>query len=471
MARNWPAPRSPPPPSCSTSRPMRLRSFAFSSTSTSGTSPFLPTTHSSPSTMAPSICLSSTSPRPSFLPRFPARISDGPFAPTAPSSFSTPRPRSSQRTNVARIQSSPQVMLLPAGLDALRTSTALRARFLLSSVRGTVLSFSMSTHCRSLRASPGSTTKSAISPSRMISRRSLPTKKARLAWLAGHSTSTIPRARPISSAGKPGLHLCLMRLLSLPAPRALARITRSSSSSCSRAARKLENVSELVRFSWEGEGGGLSSSLSLLPCFPRCVFRNAICAMLPRQAGHKSMYPLLKCLQVVERHKHNNFCEGGTFRVPARVHGACSSVYIRNNARQRLRLTLCQWSKQRVLQILLASSDSVKRLQLQATCSRFHSSLELDAATARTWEPTLSNLAIALQKQKKHKEAIEYYEQALTLAPQQSSTYSGLAFAHQCLGQFQRAIELYHNALALNSNDAFSSDMLEIALTEELLDL
>ncbi|CAN6820665.1 unnamed protein product, partial [Brassica oleracea] len=83
------------------------------------------------------------------------------------------------------------------------------------------------------------------------------------------------------------------------------------------------------------------------------------------------------------------------------------------------------------------------------------------------WEPTVVNLAHAFRKLRKYREAISYYERALTLSTKSLSTYSGLAYTYHLQGNFSAAISHYHKALWLKPDDQFCTEMLNVALLDE----
>ncbi|KAK2985477.1 hypothetical protein RJ640_004328 [Escallonia rubra] len=77
------------------------------------------------------------------------------------------------------------------------------------------------------------------------------------------------------------------------------------------------------------------------------------------------------------------------------------------------------------------------------------------SSSSEMWEPTVVNLAHALRKLKRYREAITYYEKALALSSRSLSTYAGLAYT-------------YHlQALWLKPDDQFCTEMLTLALVDE----
>ncbi|TYI96210.1 hypothetical protein E1A91_D01G055200v1 [Gossypium mustelinum] len=83
------------------------------------------------------------------------------------------------------------------------------------------------------------------------------------------------------------------------------------------------------------------------------------------------------------------------------------------------------------------------------------------------WEPTVVNLAHAYRKLKMFREAISFYEKALTLSTKSLSTYAGLAYTYHLQDNFTSAITYYHKALWLKPDDPFCTEMLNIALADE----
>ncbi|OMO74754.1 Tetratricopeptide-like helical [Corchorus capsularis] len=83
------------------------------------------------------------------------------------------------------------------------------------------------------------------------------------------------------------------------------------------------------------------------------------------------------------------------------------------------------------------------------------------------WEATVVNLAHAYRKLKMFKEAISYYEKALTLSTRSLSTYAGLAYTYHLQDNFSSAITYYHKALWLKPDDPFCTEMLNVALVDE----
>ncbi|THG05039.1 hypothetical protein TEA_027711 [Camellia sinensis var. sinensis] len=83
------------------------------------------------------------------------------------------------------------------------------------------------------------------------------------------------------------------------------------------------------------------------------------------------------------------------------------------------------------------------------------------------WEPTVINLAHALRKLKRYREAITYYERALALSTRSLSTYAGLAYTYHLQDNFTTAITYYHKALWLKPDDQFCTEMLTSALADE----
>ena len=86
----------------------------------------------------------------------------------------------------------------------------------------------------------------------------------------------------------------------------------------------------------------------------------------------------------------------------------------------------------------------------------------------QAWEGSLFNLGHTYRKQRKYDQAIQIYEEALSLVPDEASTYSALGFTWHLKGHFTRAVDLYHKSLGLKPGDSFTTQMLKLALEEEL---
>eukprot|EP00850_Spirogloea_muscicola_P001738 SM000006S19503 [mRNA] locus=s6:1138818:1144930:- [translate_table: standard] len=88
--------------------------------------------------------------------------------------------------------------------------------------------------------------------------------------------------------------------------------------------------------------------------------------------------------------------------------------------------------------------------------------------TTPAWETTLVNLAHTFRKQKLYKEAITVYEEAIALVPKAGAHYAQnlkmMSHMSEC-SQMQLQFEV--TALGLRPGDAFATEMLTQALTEE----
>lgn len=60
----------------------------------------------------------------------------------------------------------------------------------------------------------------------------------------------------------------------------------------------------------------------------------------------------------------------------------------------------------------------------------------------------------SLLKHRKYQQAIEAFDQALTVDPGLGAAYLEKGFAHRLLGNYENAKQAYQAALALNQNDA-----------------
>jgi anaphase-promoting complex subunit 6 len=57
-------------------------------------------------------------------------------------------------------------------------------------------------------------------------------------------------------------------------------------------------------------------------------------------------------------------------------------------------------------------------------------------------------------------EALRYYFLALSVSPNNASTYAAIAFTYQLQGNLFEAVDNYHKCLALKPEDSFATDML-----------
>ena len=76
------------------------------------------------------------------------------------------------------------------------------------------------------------------------------------------------------------------------------------------------------------------------------------------------------------------------------------------------------------------------------------------------WEPLLNNLGHTLRKMKKYEEALDYHRQAMTLSPQNSTTFAAIGFVYSLMFKWNEAVEYFHKALGLKREDPFSMHML-----------
>lgn len=80
------------------------------------------------------------------------------------------------------------------------------------------------------------------------------------------------------------------------------------------------------------------------------------------------------------------------------------------------------------------------------------------------WEPIVNNLGHVMRKQHRYSEALEYHKQALSLCPQNSSTYSAIGFVHALSGDWEKAVESFHKSLAIRRDDPFTKNLMTEAL-------
>lgn len=85
------------------------------------------------------------------------------------------------------------------------------------------------------------------------------------------------------------------------------------------------------------------------------------------------------------------------------------------------------------------------------------------------WEPTLFNLGHAYRKTRQFQKAAICFSRCIALCPDKYSTYAALGFTRQMMGDIDSAVTLYHQALGLRADDAFSTEMLNRALREQMM--
>ena len=83
---------------------------------------------------------------------------------------------------------------------------------------------------------------------------------------------------------------------------------------------------------------------------------------------------------------------------------------------------------------------------------------------ARMWEPTVFNLGHAYRKLARYAEALEHYEWALLLAPDDPSIYTALGFTLALLGKHERAVDAFNKALIFDPESSIVADLLQRSL-------
>jgi len=103
----------------------------------------------------------------------------------------------------------------------------------------------------------------------------------------------------------------------------------------------------------------------------------------------------------------------------------------------------------------------------QEAAAHFRAVLELPPNRTRPRDRALAHdqLGVYLAGKGRHGEALEHFEKAIQLAPQEASFYSNLGLTLFRLGYRDRAVALYNKAVQLNPNFANAHDNLAIALT------
>jgi len=105
----------------------------------------------------------------------------------------------------------------------------------------------------------------------------------------------------------------------------------------------------------------------------------------------------------------------------------------------------------------------------EEACSNFTNAIKLCGnRVPDVWEATYCNLGHSLRKLQKYEEAMDAYQRALSLCPNdnqvKASILSAIGFTHQISGDADEAINYYHKALGLNPEDRFTLDMLWVAI-------
>ncbi|GAX10285.1 anaphase-promoting complex subunit 6 [Fistulifera solaris] len=92
----------------------------------------------------------------------------------------------------------------------------------------------------------------------------------------------------------------------------------------------------------------------------------------------------------------------------------------------------------------------------------------LDRIQDPYWEPALFDLGHCYRKTRQFEKAELCYHHCVALCPEKGSAYAALAFTKHLTRQLDEAIQLYHQALSFKADDAFSTEMLQRALQEQL---
>eukprot|EP01133_Synstelium_polycarpum_P020516 gene20516-24627_t len=109
-----------------------------------------------------------------------------------------------------------------------------------------------------------------------------------------------------------------------------------------------------------------------------------------------------------------------------------------------------------------------KNQEYKTAVQFFKRSLEKKIQYKAAMEPTIYNLAHCYRKLRAFDEAIEYYQIAQTLSPNNASIFTAMGYTHHLQGAFDEAIDLYHQSLSIR-DDTFTNTLLHKALSLSIL--
>lgn len=82
----------------------------------------------------------------------------------------------------------------------------------------------------------------------------------------------------------------------------------------------------------------------------------------------------------------------------------------------------------------------------------------------QTYETVLINLANCHRKMEEYSQAIDYYNQCLSINDKNPSTFSALGFAYHLQGNYRDALNCYNKSSFLKSEDAFVQELIVKAI-------
>lgn len=112
-----------------------------------------------------------------------------------------------------------------------------------------------------------------------------------------------------------------------------------------------------------------------------------------------------------------------------------------------------------------AEAEDILRITLEMVTKMAN---EKEEPISIRWEPLINNLGHCCRKNKKYDEALKYHRQALTLKPQNPTTYTAIGFVYALKFELERAVGYLHRGLALKREDIVATALLKSCL-EDLL--
>lgn len=111
-----------------------------------------------------------------------------------------------------------------------------------------------------------------------------------------------------------------------------------------------------------------------------------------------------------------------------------------------------------------------RKMDYERALKNFLKALEMvgDNNINEVWEPTIFNIGHCYRKLKKYDDAIEYYKLAIKVVPNNGSTYTALALTYHMNDNIEKAIQYYEQALYLCPDDQLATEMLDIAITTHI---
>eukprot|EP01080_Neovahlkampfia_damariscottae_P004108 gene4108-7394_t len=87
-----------------------------------------------------------------------------------------------------------------------------------------------------------------------------------------------------------------------------------------------------------------------------------------------------------------------------------------------------------------------------------------DELLLSSWEPSYYNLGHCFKKIGEYEKAIEMYQLALELCPEEASIYTSIGVVYHLDCEYFKAIDYYHKALSISSEDGITTDLISKAV-------